>query len=186
MAVANAVSNGLIEQYVDVVKQRGLNTNKNTDLGGTLDVGGAAIFDSTVSVTGAMDVTGLITGFKKDVQIYLTEATATLTVAESSKVVIATKASATQTFTLPIATTEGLSYTFIAGSAAGEILVTPNAADAILIKATVDQGASVAPAAGTGIKNTAATNVLGDMITLVADGVSKWYMVGQSGIWASQ
>lgn len=109
----------------------------------------------------------------------------TLTVAQSGEVFIGTEAGV-QTYTLPIATTAGLRYTFVAGNAGGEVLVTPNAADSIKCKATVDQGASVAPVAGTGIKNTAATNVLGDNITLVSDGVSAWYMVAQSGIWASQ
>lgn len=133
------------------------------------------------TITGAT-----VTGSRRDVQIYLTEASTAVTAAEAGKVFIATKASATQTFTLPIATTEGMEFVFIAGSAAGEILVTPNAADTMLIKATEDAGASILTAAGAGIKNTAATNVIGDHIHLISDGVSQWYMIGQSGIWAAQ
>ena len=130
--------------------------------------------------------TGQGTGYRRPVQIFLTEATETLTAAQAGKIVIATKASATQTFTLPIATTAGMEFIFICGDAGGEILVTPNAADTMLIKATEDAGASVSTAAGAGIKNTAATNVLGDHIHLISDGVSKWYMIGQSGIWGAQ
>lgn len=51
MAVANANSNGLIEQYVEVVKLRGLNTNKNTDLGGTLVVSGAVTLAGAIVST---------------------------------------------------------------------------------------------------------------------------------------
>lgn len=163
-----------VEDSVPVVAHEGLNSAKNGTLSGVL------------TFSGANTHSGLETGFRRDLQIYLTEATTTLTAAQSDKVIVATKASATQTFTLPIATTKGLVFTFVCGNVGGELLVTPNAADSILIKATVDQGASVAPAAGTGVKNTALTNVLGDMLSLVSDGVSKWYMVAQSGIWASQ
>ena len=111
----------------------------------------------------------------------------TVTAAMSGRTFMATAGSGTQTFTLPDAgTAAGLFYKFICGDAAGEILITPASGDKIRCKATEDAGASVAPAAGTGIKNTAATNVLGDHIELVFDGVDTWHMTGQSGIWASQ
>lgn len=119
-------------------------------------------------------------------QIYLTDATVTLVAAQSGQVSIATKASATQTFTLPSAAIAGLVFTFIAGHADGEVLVNPITGQTMLIKATEDAGASIATSAGAGIKNTAATNVIGDHITLISDGVSQWYMIGQSGVWAAQ
>ena len=138
-----------------------------------------------VSGIGASGTT--VAGPRRHAAIVATATTLTLTSAMSGRVIIATLGSGTQTFTLPLTTVAaGLSYTFVCGSAAGEILITPNAADQISIKATGDQGASVVPAAGTGVKNTAATNVLNDHITLVSDGVSLWYTIGQSGIWASQ
>jgi len=113
--------------------------------------------------------------------------TDTLTVADSGKTYICTKSSATQTFTLPTAATlPGFRATFVCGNAGGEILITPNAADQISAKGLVDHSTSVKPAAGTGIKNTAATNVLGDHITLVSDGVNTWHEVAGAGIWASQ
>lgn len=113
--------------------------------------------------------------------------TDTLTAADSGKVFVCTKGSATQTFTLPTAATlAGMEVTFVCGSAAGEILINPNAADQISIKGLVDHSTSVKPAAGTGVKNTAATNVLGDHVTLVSDGVNTWHEVSGAGIWASQ
>ena len=110
---------------------------------------------------------------------------ATLTLADSQShcVVLATKSSATQTFTLP-AVQAGLEYTFICGHASGEILINPTGSVVFNIKAS-EAGAAVATAAGTGVKNTAATNILGDKITLISDGVA-WYGLDQSGIWASQ
>lgn len=110
----------------------------------------------------------------------------TVTVAMSGRMFIATAASGTQTFTLPNAgTTQGYEYEFVCGHASGEVLITPNAGDKIVCKATVD-GAVVAPAAGTGVKNTAATNIIGDHLRLKFDGVDTWYAISQAGTWASQ
>jgi hypothetical protein len=109
--------------------------------------------------------------------------TATYTNEDSGRIVIATKASATQVFTLP-AVASGLEFTFVCGHASGEILVNPTGTVVFNIKAS-EGGAAVATVAGTGIKNTAATNILGDSITLICDGTS-WYGTKQSGTWASQ
>ena len=133
-----------------------------------------------------LTVVGSTTGIKKTAVINLATASTTLTAAESGQVLIATKASATQTYVLPSAATGGVTFTFVCGNVGGEILIDPAGSETILVKAANDAGASVAPAGGTGIKNTAATNVLNDYVTLVSDGVSKWYTIAQSGIWASQ
>ena len=108
-----------------------------------------------------------------------------LTATDSGRITVCTRTSTTQTFTLPVAAA-GLTFQFVTTSAASEVLINPgNGTDVFQIKATVDQGASVVTAAGVGIKNTAATNVVGDSIWLV--GVTgTWIMIGQSGIWASQ
>jgi hypothetical protein len=103
------------------------------------------------------------------------------TAAESGTVTLATKTSATQTFTLPAV---GLEYSFIAGSAAGEVLINPTGSVVFNIKAS-EGGAAVSTAAGTGIKNTAATNIAGDRISVISDGTA-WYASSQSGIWATQ
>lgn len=110
----------------------------------------------------------------------------TMTSLMSNRVVIATE-TGVQTFTLPLAAAvPGAVYTFICQNAGGEILITPNAADQISIKGLVDHSTSVKPAAGTGVKNTAAGNVLGDHMTLVSDGVLTWHELAAGGIWASQ
>lgn len=138
---------------------------------GALRVDGAATFRSTMS------------GVRGDSEIQTGDDT--LTAAESGKIIKAEKSSATQTFTLPAATEKGCVFTFICGHASGEIKIGPAGSDKIKCKATNDAGASVAPAGGTGIKNTAATNIIGDYITLIADGVDQWDCIAQSGIWAS-
>lgn len=112
------------------------------------------------------------------------DATVAITAAVNNKVFIATKASLTQTFTLPAASTAGLQYTFICGDAGGELKILGSAGDTIKLK-TAAGGTLLSIAADTGIKNTAATNIVGDTITLVSDGVTFWYAVSQNGIFAS-
>lgn len=51
-----------IEEYVSVVKSDGLNTDKNVDFDGTLNVQGAVTLQSTLAVTGAITATGGVTG----------------------------------------------------------------------------------------------------------------------------
>lgn len=181
----------LLEDNLPVVKFEGLNTNKAVVLGSTLSVAGA--ITATGGVAGAVtgNVTGNLTGGNIRPVTEGTAATYALTTADSGRVYVATKTSATQTYTLPAVATAGVYFTFICGHADGEILVTPAASEAIVITTFAAVGADadtaiVAPAAGTGIKNTAATNAIGDSITLVSSG-TKWFSVGiSSGIWASQ
>jgi hypothetical protein len=115
-----------------------------------------------------------------------TAETKTVTVAESGSVFVQTRSSTTVTYTLPAAA-PGLEYTFVCGNASSEILITPASGDAIVTKIHAAQdGTALAPAAGTGIKNTAATNVAGDFIKLVSLDGTTWYGVGMAGLWASQ
>lgn len=140
-------------------------------------------FDQPVDVNGRFRALG---GIVRQTEILAT-GDKTVTAAMSGRAFKATLASGTQTFTLPLASTSaGAVYTFICGSAAGEILINANVADQISIKGLVDHSTSVKPTAGTGVKNTAATNVLGDHLTLVCDGVNGWDEVAGAGIWASQ
>jgi len=104
---------------------------------------------------------------------------------QSERAYIATLASGTQTFFLPSASPSGQTFTFICGSAAGEILISPRSNNTISVKAS-EGGANVTPTAGTGIKNTGATNILGDRVTLMSDGSTGWHAISQSGTWASQ
>ncbi len=129
--------------------------------------------------------TSKIAGSGNQAVLSTNAATETLTATDSGRITVCTRTSTTQVFTLPVAAA-GLTYQFVTTSAASEVLLNPgNATDVFQIKATVDQGASVVTAAGVGIKNTAATNVVGDSIWIVGV-VGIWIMIGQSGIWASQ
>ena len=124
--------------------------------------------------------------FTRPANIQLTATTFTILPSQTGTTFIATLASGTQVFTLPpiARNPAGLVYSFICGDAAGEIRVDPaSTSDTLLIKATEDAGASISTTVG--IKNTASGNVIGDHITLVSDGVSIWYMLGESGAWAA-
>lgn len=163
-----------IEQFIMFIRQHGFRTNKPAYFGNTVEFDGAVQFD------------GLVTGRRRDVAVVTGDTT--LTAAESGKVLVDNKGSATTTFTLPDAgTTEGIEFTFMCGNASGEILITPASGDLIVGKTHgAENGTGIAPAAGTGIKNTAATNVVGDFCTLVFDGVDTWRMASVAGVWASQ
>lgn len=138
--------------------------------------------EGDLSITGTFNFTG---GEVKKVES-ITAATEAVSEADSGKVFVDNLGSGTTTFTLPAARA-GLEYTFVCGSAAGEILITPASGDAIVTKIhAAENGTALAPAAGTGIKNTAATNVAGDFIKLVALDGTTWYGVGMAGLWASQ
>lgn len=179
-----------IENYIPVVKYQGLNTEKDITASGTTTFTGALNASGATSFSGATTFTGATAGLRRSV-VTGTDATYALTAAQSGTVFVATKSSATQTYTLPSVATAGLTYTFICGHADGEILVTPAASQAIKIVTFAAVGADadtaiVAPAAGTGVKNTAATNAVTDNLTLVSDG-TQWFGIGiTGGIWASQ
>jgi len=185
----------LLEEHLPVVKFNGLNTDKAVALGSTLAVTGAITATGGVvgAVTGAVtgDVTGNVVGGVRAPVTEGTTATYALATTDSGRTYVATRTSSTQTYTLPAVATAGVTFTFICGHADGEILVTPQASEAIVITSFAAVGADadtgiVAPAAGTGVKNTAATNAIGDSLTLVSSG-TKWFSVGiTSGIWASQ
>jgi hypothetical protein len=150
------------------------NTRENRDMG-TKPV----MIDDTISNVEA---------FAKNIRIF-SDTTATITVAasDSGKVYIAKRSSSTQTFTLPSASTAGLTYTFINGHVDGMIYIKGQSGDTINCKSNADgtDRVSVSVAATTGLRNNAATNVLGDNITLVSDGISTWWMTAQSGIFSS-
>lgn len=119
-------------------------------------------------------------------------ATRTFTTEDSNKVVVATKSSATQTFTLPKASSvAGMAITLICGDAGGEINFAVDAADSIVGMTFAAVGtdadtAALSTTAGHGIKNTGATNVVGDRVRLVSDGVATWFIDGIAvGIWAA-
>lgn len=180
-----------LEDFIPGVKYHGINSAKDVSFSGTETHSGSVTNTGAHSFSGAVSFTGATSGVKKTATVG-TDATYALTSAQSGATFVATKTSATQTYTLPaVATSAGVTYTFICGHASGEILVTPQSGEAIVITTFAAVGADadtaiVAPAAGTGVKNTAATNAIGDNLTLVCDG-TKWFGVGiTGGIWASQ
>lgn len=111
----------LLEKYSQVVREDGLNTNKNVNIGinggtGTLWVAGATTVGGTLGVTGITTVAGLVnTGTSSGSLNKVTTLTTTAapTVAQSGTVfLLAPAAGAGFTTTLP-APTVGVHYTFI-------------------------------------------------------------------------
>lgn len=174
----------LLEHVLGEIQQVGLNSAKDGTLSGALTFSGAVTFSGSVANTGSQ------VGSRRNV-VRGTTSTYTLTTALSGTVYVATLGSATQTYTLPAVATAGVQFTFVCGHASGEILVTPQASEAIVLTSFAAVGADadtgiISPAAGTGVKNTAATNAIGDNLTLISDGV-QWNTLGiTGGIWASQ
>lgn len=147
----------------------------------TVDGTTGAVVNTALSVD--QDTGGVFIRRPIEAQTAETEA---VTVDEMGKVFVQTRASTTVTYQLPAAEA-GLEYTFVCGNAGSEILITPATGDAIVTKIhAANDGTALAPAAGTGIKNTAATNVAGDFIRLVCLDGTTWYGVGMAGVWASQ
>lgn len=170
-----------IEDFIPVVKFDGLVTAKAVSLESTLAVTGVATFAEAPVFT---------LGQPRPVVVEASSATPTLGVTGS--VNVATKGSATQTYTLPAAAAApGAVYTFVCGNASGEILINPVASDKIVALTFVAIGTDADTGqisnTTTGIKNTAATNVVGDSITLISDGVLTWFAPSiTNGIWATQ
>lgn len=155
-----------LESYVPAVRFYGLNTDKAAVLGSTLSVAGATTF--TTAPTGPT---------VRPVSINaLVGATVVLTAADSGSVLINRSTSGTPSWTLPT-NVAGLWFTFVVASTTAGFTVTGGT-----IKAkTSATGTAIS---GTTLTNTQATAVVGDTITLVADG-TNWVMVAQSGIFAA-
>lgn len=159
-------------------------TNPSVSLNGTL-----SYKDMAGTTIGSLASTGQVSGSRK---AYVTAATTqTLTQADCGSVIVANHTTATQVFTLPaIGVSTGCMFTFIAGDAGTELqFKTPAVATCVFTHfAAVGTDADTAIVTDTscegGIKNTGATNAIGDSITIVSDGV-RWLGVGiASGIWA--
>lgn len=157
-----------LEDGIPGVKFDGLNTDKDTSLGGALTVAGAATFASTPVISG---------GLKRPVsQSALVGATVVLTAADSGSVLINRSTSGSPSWTLP-ANVAGLYFTFVVANATAGFTVTGGT-----IKAKTNAAGTAI--SGTTLTNTQGTAVVGDTITLVADG-TNWVMVSQSGIFAA-
>lgn len=62
-----AATTPLIEDYMPFIRYNGYNSDKNMDLGGTLNVDGAVTFGSTLSASGAVDFSGVTLKTKRNV-----------------------------------------------------------------------------------------------------------------------
>ena len=172
MAIIN--KNRLLEKYSQVVRLDGLNTNKNVNIG--VAAGGST---ATLSVgSGGINTTGSITGavLVPTVQSALVGATVVLTAAQSGSVFQNRATSGTPSWTLPT-NANGLEFTFTTASTTAGFTVTGGT-----IKAkTSATGTAIT---GTTLTNTQATAVVGDAITLVADGTA-WWVTAQTGIFGA-
>lgn len=140
----------------------------------TLSVGGTSTFTGVATFTAAPVFSG---GLVRPVQqSALVGATVVLTAADSGSVLINRSTSGSPSWTLPT-NAAGLYFTFVASNVTAGFTVTGGT-----IKAkTSAAGTAIS---GTTLTNTQATAVVGDTITLVADG-TNWVMVAQSGIFAA-
>lgn len=116
----------------------------------------------------------------------------TLLPTDCGSVVINNATSSTQTFVLPAVANSGCYFTFLAGHADGETLINMAASGTCVVTVFGAVGADADTAivtdatCNTGLKNTAATNAIGDSLTIVSDG-TRWLGMGiSSGIWATQ
>ncbi len=168
-----------IEDFLPPIQSAGLNTAENTSIGGTLAVTGATTLASTLDVTGAVTFTVAPTGPQTAttvVQSALVGATVALTAAQSGGVFINRSTSGSPSWTLPT-NVAGLTYTFYTANVTAGFTVTGGT-----IKAkTAADGTAIS---GTTLTNTQATAVVGDCITLVADG-TNWIGISQTGIFAA-
>ena len=173
-------ANKTLQDYIDTINGDGF--VKDSDLqNATIDVSlnqveAATIIAGTTSLGSLNSLSPIYSA---------SDATKQLTTSDSGYVYIAAKDSATQTFTLPSASLAGLHYTFVCGNDGGEMKIVGPSSDVIKVLTAGASGTSLVVAANTGIKNTAATNVVGDNITLVSDGTQIWYGISQNGIFAS-
>ena len=165
----------LLENNLPVVQQGGLNTDKAVVLGSTLSVASTSTFTGVATFTAAPVFSGGQT--RPDVQLSaLVGATVVLTAAMSGAVLINRSTSGSPSWTLPT-NVAGLYYTFYVRDVTTGFTVTGGT-----IKAkTSATGTAIS---GTTLTNTQGTAVVGDTITLVADG-TNWDAVAQSGIFAA-
>lgn len=156
----------LIESFVPVVRYYGLKTDQ------------AVTFGSTLAVTGATTFTTAPTGpqTRSVAQSALVGATVVLTSADSGSVLINRSTSGSPSWTLPT-NAAGLFFTFVTANTTAGFTVTGGT-----IKAKTN--ATGTAISGTTLTNTQATAVVGDTITLVADG-TNWVMTNQSGIFGA-
>ena len=167
---------------LQLVQIFGLNTNKAVNFSGTtvvtsgnLAVAGTSLFTGAATFTAA-PVFSSGFSYTSVVQSALVGATVALTAAQSGSLLINRSTSGSPSWTLPT-NAAGLWFTFVVANTTAGFTITGGT-----IKAkTSATGTAIS---GTTLTNTQGTAVVGDTITLVADG-TNWLMVAQSGIFAA-
>jgi len=161
-----------IEEHLPVVKQAGLNTAKDTTLGGTLAVTGVASFTAapafTAAATGASPLR-IITNSAA------AGATVVLTAAQNGQTFNNASTSGTPSWTLPTAA-NGLWFAFTVSDVTTGFTITGGT----MKYKTTATGTTLST---TTLTNTQGTAVVNDHIVFVCDG-TVWRCVSQSGIFA--
>lgn len=143
----------------------------------SLTLGEDLVVGDDATITGDLAVSGNVTGGKRAVTFNaLVGATVVLTAADSGGVFINRSTSGTPSWTLPT-NAAGLYYTFYVASTTAGFTVTGGT-----IKAKTNAAGTAI--SGTTLTNTQGTAVVGDNITLIADG-TNWVAISQSGIFAA-
>ena len=159
-----------IENYLPPVKEDGLRTDK------------AVVFGSTLAVTGVVTLSAapVFSGgapLRSDVQLSaLVGATVVLTSAMNGATLINRSTSGSPSWTLPT-NVAGTYFTFYVRDVTTGFTVTGGT-----IKAKTNAAGTAI--SGTTLTNTQGTAVVGDTITLLADG-TNWIAIAQSGIFAA-
>jgi hypothetical protein len=133
--------------------------------------------DNTLSATLISAAGTQETGYIPNSRIELVTASKAITYADHGKIFLA-DSTTTVNLSLP-ATRAGITYTLVVKQLTEDEGhgFDPVAADKII-------GNGVTPADGTIIQCTAATDRLGDSLTIVGDGVDGWYITEVTGTWA--
>ena len=138
-----------------------------------LTVEGPVTMTKTLAVTGAVTCSSTLTGAK----VNIVATTTTLTVAQSGSYLIPTAGSA-QTFTLPaVASSSGVKYHFIAGSAQAHV-ITSAAADVVGYVYDNTDGTTLAVTDVAGTSITLVDPTIGDSLTIVCNG-ANWFVEGR-------
>lgn len=153
---------------------RHLRANQDETVTGNYTFSGSNTLSGATTVSGTFTNTG---GSVRQVsQNALVGATVVLTAADSGKLLVNRSTSGSPSWTLPT-NVSGLHYTFVVASTSAGFTVTGGT-----IKAKTNAAGTAI--SGTTLTNTQGTAVVGDTITLVADG-TNWIGINQSGVFAA-
>jgi hypothetical protein len=161
-----------LEAYVPVVREDGINTDKDLVVGGTATITGAT------AITGALTVTGQVGG--KEL-IETATADDTLTISESGKTIY--MGTAGVDITLPaVSTAAGVWYRFVcsANFATTSMTIATSGGEDKIYGSLEVAGAVVLCSAEDTVTFVNTAELPGDWVELRSDG-TNWYLTGQAG-----